>query len=515
METPRPIRYLLWQSTVLLRIASLLVPKAQRHEWYEERHAEVWHWIHFLHESGRLNSASKLELAKRMWGAFPDAAWRRWNRERTLQLAHELPRTPRFCLYAISVFLLAIVLGTGFAPTIRSEFSRLPFREADRLAELSFHGSFIHFHSDNLFRTVRQWNTTSKTAEAIAGYSWDDTSISSYRGALPVITARVSPDFFEVLGNNAAAGRLFHLGDEGDCAKCIVISHDLWVSGFHRDPSVVGKQVEFYDGLSKVIGVLPSNFHFISPEISVWTVTQPNSTKFNFSSRTGMVMRLRPGVSLEDGAKEFEKLVKDAGSTFGFAGAEVNSLKSSVHQGMKIYLVFTVLALLGSTTLLVSRFSRVRSGKPRLGLREYSHWWNFFAAKTALLLAACFIASLEITHAFSIMATGVVLPIVGPASTWLFLVGTSIAVSWSLRDQCRRCRACLKRLGHEANVGMPSYLLLEWWGTELVCPDGHGILHVAEGKTSWLEGDEWIALDDSWKTLFDSEQERIGRSGDR
>jgi hypothetical protein len=506
METPRPIRFLLWQATLLLRLASLLVPRAQRHAWYEQWHSEVWHWALFLHESGRLTSTSKLELARRLWAAFPDAAWRRWNREHTLQLARELPRTPRFCLYSITVLFLAIVIGSGFAPTIRSEFSSLPFREPDRLAELSFHGSFIHFHSDNLFRTVRQWNTSSKTASAIAGYSYDDTSISSYRGALPVITARISPDFFDVLGNNAAAGRLFRLGDEGDCAKCIVISYGLWTTGFHRDPAVVGKQVEFYDGLSKVIGVLPKNFRFISPEISVWTVTQPNSTKFNFASRTGAVIRLRPGVSLQEGAREFENLVKDAGSTFGFAGGELNSLKSSVYQGSRIYLIFTVLALLGSTTLLVSRFSKVRSGKVRLMLREHSRWWNFFALKTALLLATCFIASLELTHMISIIASGVVLPIVGPASTWLFLVSSLVAVSWSLRDQIRRCRVCLKRLGHEANVGVPSYLLLEWWGTELVCPDGHGMLHVSEGKTSWLEGDEWIALDDSWKTLFESEE---------
>lgn len=505
MESPRPIRGLLWQSRMLLRAASLLVPKAQRKEWFEEWNGEIWHWIHFLHESGRLSPASKLELAKHLWGAFNDAAWKRWNREHVLRLIHERPRNPRFCIYSIAILLLIVIIGSGFAPTIRVSLSPLPFHEPDRLAELSFHGSFIHYHADHLFRTVRQWSTDSKTAEAIAGYSWDDTSISSYRGALPVITARVSPNFFDVLGNGAVAGRLFHAGDEADCSKCIVISYDLWTSGFHRDRSVVGKQVEFYDGLSTIIGVLPRNFRFISPEISVFTVTQPNSTKFNFATRTGAVMRMRPGASLEATADEFDNKVKEAGSLFGFAGSEITTLRAGIYQGMQIYLLFTVLALIGSTTLLVTRFSRVRSAKVRLGLREHSWWWGFFAAKTALLLAVCFIGSLEITRSISVMATGVVLPVAGPASTWLFLVSTLVAVSWSLHDQCRRCRVCLKRLGHEANVGVPSYLLLEWWGTELVCPDGHGMLHVAEGKTSWLEGDEWIELDESWKALFENE----------
>ena len=501
MDVPRPIRSLIWQSSLLLRAASLLVPRAQRKEWYEEWRAEVWHWIHFLHESGRLNAATLMELARHVWGAFTDAAWKRWNRERVMELKRDVPRGPRFCLYTIVALLVFTIIGSGFAPTIRSTLSPLPFRDPDRVAELSFHGSFIHYHSENLFRTVAKWAADTKTAEAVAGYSWDDTSISSYRGALPVITARVSPNFFDILGNGAEVGKVFH-GNEALCARCIVISHDLWVSGFHRDRGVVGRQVEFYDGLSTIVGVLPASFRFISPEISVWTLSQPNSAKYNFVTRTGAIFRLRPGAKFEEGVSEFERFAREGGSTFGFAGAEVESLKSGIHQGMQIYLLFTLLALLGSTALLASRFSRVRSAKMRLGLREYSDWWLFFAGKTALLLAVCFIASLEITRSLSVMATGVVLPVAGPASTWLFLVGTLVAVSWSLRDQCRRCRVCLKRLGQEANVGVPSYLLLEYWGTELVCPEGHGLLHVAEGKTSWLEGDEWIELDESWKALF-------------
>jgi hypothetical protein len=95
---------------------------------------------------------------------------------------------------------------------------------------------------------------------------------------------------------------------------------------------------------------------------------------------------------------------------------------------------------------------------------------------------------------------------VGPVSTWLFLVTGMIALSWSLHDQCRRCRVCLKRLGNEASVGAPSYLLLDWWGTELVCSEGHGLLHVPEMKSSWLEFEQWVRLDESWKPLFESDK---------
>jgi len=501
MKPPSPIRALLWQSSLLLRMASFLVPKAQREEWYKEWHAEVWHWIHFLHESGRLGAASKLELAKHLWGAFSDAAWRRWNREKFERALREKPRTARFCVSAICVVVLAILVASGFAPAIRSSLSPLPFSEPDKLAQLSFHANYVHYPADTLFRLVNEWQAQSKTAQALAGYSWDTTSISTDRGALPVTTARISSNFFEVLGNAAQVGRLFRSGDEHEC-RCIVISYDLWDIGFHRNPGVVGRRVEYYDGASTIIGVLPRSFRFISPEISVWAV-QSNVSKLNFATRTGAVLRLRPGVSLDSASTEFRKLTNDAG--FRFVQAEISSLKSTVRQGMQMYVGFTLLALAGSAFLLIGRFTRGGLARANLSSRDRLRWWAFFAFKTILLLALCSILSLEIPRRISLAFTGIVSPMTGPVSTWLFLVSTILAVTWSFRDQTRRCRICLKRLGHEVYVGVSSYLLLEWWGTELVCPVGHGMLHVAEMKASWLEGDEWIPLDESWKQLFEEE----------
>src|SRR5215510_2118959 len=119
MEASGPIRGLIRQSSWLLRIASVLVPKAVRKQWYEQQRAQVWHWIHFLHESGRLNAASKRELAKHLWGAFHDAFWQRFDRVKVQRLVNEVPRTPRFALLAITGLLLVVITATGFFPTIR------------------------------------------------------------------------------------------------------------------------------------------------------------------------------------------------------------------------------------------------------------------------------------------------------------------------------------------------------------------------------------------------------------
>ena len=503
MQADPKIRWLMWECTVVLRTASLLVPKPERAAWYQEWYGEIWHWLHFLSESGRLTTQSVLELLRHCWGAFPDAAWHRFDQKKTLRAFDEVPRSARFCLGAAGVSLVFLVLVTGLAPTIRAGFRPLPFQAPDRLAYLSFQGSgFSQYDEEYLFRNAADWSHHSRTAEAVAAYSWEQVVLRAPEGVVRETSARVSPNFFEVLGNKAAIGRMFGSGDEKTCPDCAVISHALWASEFRSDRGIVGRTISVNDQQATVVGVLPEHFVFTFPEVAIWQLPKLGIATRNLGNRTGAVVRMKPHVSLSSAGEEFRNFAaRDDGSR-----PRLESLNSRAHQGAKLYLFFTVLSLFGGIALGSSRLGGAKTRKLKLSFRHSSRWWGFFAAKTLLLLAICFVGALEITGRVSIMLTGSVHPLVGPFSTWLFLVTAMIALSWSLHDQSRRCRLCLKRLGNEASVGMPGYLFLGWWGTELVCSDGHGMLHVPEMKSSWQEFDQWVSLDESWKPLFETEE---------
>jgi hypothetical protein len=496
------IRALIWQCKFLLRTASLLVPRPQRTEWYQEWYGEIWHWLHFLAESGRLNSQTSMELTRHCWGAFPDAAWHRFSQKKVVRAFEEVPRTARFCLGATFTALVFLVLVTGLAPIIRSGFKPLPFRQPDHLAYLSLHGSYTKYDEENLFRAAGQWAERSKTAEMVAAYSWHPVALIFPNDVVRDISARVSPNFFELLGNKAAMGRLFTSGDDASCSTCVVITHRLWTAQFNSDRNIVGMTISVDGRPGTVIGVLPENFVFTFPEVSVWLLPRWGTTTNNFADRMGAVLRMGPHVTVAQAKQEFQRLADANG--YGQPGME--SFVSRAHQGAKLYLFFTVLSLLGGIALGSSRLGGAKTRKIKLSFRHTMRWWGFFSLKTLLLLAICFVGSLELTGKVSIMLTGSVHPLVGPFSTWLFLVTAMIALSWSLHDQGRRCRLCLRRLGNEASVGTPSYLLLDWWGTELVCSDGHGLLHVPEMKSSWQEFDQWVSLDESWKPLFEHEE---------
>jgi len=190
----------------------------------------------------------------------------------------------------------------------------------------------------------------------------------------------------------------------------------------------------------------------------------------------------------------------------GYSKAQIESFSSRSHVGAKMYLFFTALSLLGGIILGGSRLAIAKTRKITLTVSQKVRWWGFLVLKTFLLIVLCFIGSLEFMGRASVMLTGSIHPFTGAFSTWLFLVTAMAAISWSLNDQGKRCRLCLRRLSNEASVGTPGYLLLGWWGTELVCSDGHGILHVPEMKSSWQSFDQWVSLDESWKPLFKHEE---------
>ena len=127
--------------------------------------------------------------------------------------------------------------------------------------------------------------------------------------------------------------------------------------------------------------------------------------------------------------------------------------------------------------------------------------WNLFlSAKVGLTLILGFLVSV-VTAIPARMA-------VGRYADWVELIVSSLVVTiglrWALLNQEQRCQKCLRMLSEPTRVGAPSRNFLEWNGTELVCTEGHGLLHVPEMQGSWCWYDRWVELDPSWGGLFGS-----------
>ena len=107
----------------------------------------------------------------------------------------------------------------------------------------------------------------------------------------------------------------------------------------------------------------------------------------------------------------------------------------------------------------------------------------FFATKIVLLLSTVF---WEVTLV-SVGAT----PILGQA----LLPGYVLAFRWAVIDQRRRCPVCLHVLTNPVRIGESSHTFLAWYGTELICAKGHGVLHVPEIPMSRYRTQRWLDLE--------------------
>jgi putative ABC transport system permease protein len=119
--------------------------------------------------------------------------------------------------------------------------------------------------------------------DVAATVSWTTDTESDYDlvlrdGAERLRGARVTPNFFQVLGARARHGRVFTMSDAGG-APVVVLSHALWQRLFAGDSSVIGRTLTLTGERPRearvytIAGVMPAGFRFTYPDhTELWTL---------------------------------------------------------------------------------------------------------------------------------------------------------------------------------------------------------------------------------------------------
>jgi len=500
MRFPTPAQRTFAICRALIWLATWLAPAADRELWRSTRTRQVWHWCLFLAESGGFNRKNKLEVARFCWSAFPAAFWLRFNRDEFLRRKDRLLRSPSFCVGAIALAVLVVVLAGGIVPAVRA-FVSSPIPDPDRVDVISLNGKFRRVRSETLLDLAAAWKG-SKLVDDVAPYSWGPGKLVTPERTAPVLSARVAPEFFPMLNLKAAIGRTFRAGDERACRECVVLSNAIWRYQFDGAPAVIGRRVAVDGSTRTVIGVLPRNFHLLPADISVWTLLDSSTPPFsNFVERIGAVARIKPGATERKVEADLVDLSENAGYVFPASLLTVTSGRGEVRRYLGSYLLFVLLAV-GCAMLIVYARSDGDVGRAPLSARDRLCWWSFFVTKTILLLALTGLSAWSVVRWLSVYLYGSIHPMSNAVALWLFLILAVAPLSWAIRDQQRRCRVCLGRLGTPIAIGAPGHVLLDWSGTEMVCSEGHGVLYLPDSQANWLERARWDNLDASWADLF-------------
>jgi len=150
----------------------------------------------------------------------------------------------------------------------------------------------------------------------MAVWANDQLNLSGNGDPVQIAVARVSPNFFGLLGVQPELGRDF-TAEEGrpEGKPVVMLSDALWRTRYHADPEIIGQTVKLDAMASTVIGVLPANVQFpFVGKAEIWT---PRYFEFSLMPterlRQGvgylnLVARLRTGTSLEQANTELSVL---------------------------------------------------------------------------------------------------------------------------------------------------------------------------------------------------------------
>ncbi|HMY75514.1 MAG TPA: ABC transporter permease, partial [Blastocatellia bacterium] len=232
--------------------------------------------------------------------------------------ARMLLKQPGFALTAVFVLALTLGANTAIFSVIEAVLLRpLPYREADRLCVLWKSVPARNIEWDwTSYPTILDWSEQSRAFEEMAVVLRPEASEVNWQtndGPEKIQGAKVSGNFFDMLGVSPLLGRAFSPVEARQGADVAVLSHGFWKQRFGAAPDVIGRTLMLDDRDVTIIGVMPAMFQFPNEQAQLWLLVTADHrwAKFQevrFADAFCALGRLRPGVSVNAARTEMDAI---------------------------------------------------------------------------------------------------------------------------------------------------------------------------------------------------------------
>jgi predicted permease len=222
-----------------------------------------------------------------------------------------LLKSPGFTAVAVATLTLGIGANTAIFSVVDGLLLRaLPLEDPDRLVFAAMaspdRGLGNGPLSNASYEILRDRN---QSFAGVAAYAGERLPLTGSGEPEQLQGARVSPNFFSVLGSQPERGRTFDAVEGKPGAPPVaIISHRLWERRFASDPNSVGKSITVAGEPHTIIGVMPPGYGFPFPGIDIWVTRLlsytglPASSVQNGGGYLLLVARLRPGAAISTAA---------------------------------------------------------------------------------------------------------------------------------------------------------------------------------------------------------------------
>jgi putative ABC transport system permease protein len=308
-------RFWLW----LIRLIGVIVPRRLRGDWRQEWEAELRCRESLLADWDKLNWRTKLDLLRRSLGAFWDALVLQPTRledEMFQDLrfgVRILLKNPGFTMVAMVTLALGIGVNTAIFSIVNAVLLRpLPFKDPARLVTVwESNAAKGQTHGAVGAANFTDWRNQNQVFDSLVAYfSWNY-NLTGDDQSQRLEAAVVSAGFFQMLGAEAALGRVLLPEDDQEAQEnVVVLSYALWQSRFGAKRDVIGETI-ILNGLPHiVVGVMPAGFDFPNDKIEIWRpmAMSPQLAQNREGKWLKVAGRLKTGVSLEQAAASMDTI---------------------------------------------------------------------------------------------------------------------------------------------------------------------------------------------------------------
>jgi hypothetical protein len=484
----------------LVRGASLFVPQSQRALWLEEWTSEFWYARQSCVQNSR-GRACDWQLTLFCLGAFKDANWIRTDQTQSTTSLFDVRSPLRFILHLMTLATLTVSLAL-IVPGSRHALLPMPSQDTRSLAMISTNNASSDQQSNDSSFSIsidkyRSWRDRENASSKLAFYQPMSGRIR-VRGTetQDLQIARASDNLFDVL--NVAL--ILPVKLRKDHLRSVVLSESVWHKYFVSNPQIVGSMVEVFSEKAIVVGIVPDASWRLPFQTDAWLLEDKEHVEMYSTNSYGYVVARVSPLTLQAHPHGYWQVTMPThdGKAERMTLISLGRLRrNDLHVPLSIFLYPLLLACLALPAITSVSFGHWAECTTEAKRNDIIPWFFLITNCVLMLPTVCFGAILlaHLGHAET-SDNSQMLMCFGSFLGFLF------AFRWAFEDQRMRCPRCMQALASPARVGQTSQSFLAWSGTELICINGHGLLHVPDFETSWFNKQRWLSLDASWQSLF-------------
>lgn len=241
------------------------------------------------------------------------------------QSVRRLLGSPGYSLGVLLMLTLGLALSVGMYTVLKGVIlNGLPYPGGERVVEISASNAQQN-ESDNSLTGAEAYALVDVPAfEQVGWYVWGGMTVLSGERPREITINNVSAEFFAALGVRPQLGRWITAADIGSERQAVVLSDTEWQRLTNRDPNIIGKPLRLDDEIVTVVGVMPPEFTYPSPDVGLWRAADPawysqSPAIFANARYLNAVGRLAEGVDAEGATRALDVLSARIRDTHGFA----------------------------------------------------------------------------------------------------------------------------------------------------------------------------------------------------